>query len=127
MSQPFIFVTTFKVREGKAGDFEAYAQEVVDFVESKEPRLIAFNLYLNDDGTEGAIVHVHPDGDSMEFHMGVIRDHMQRSGEFIESDITVQLFGPLADSTLETISRFSDVPVTAMRREIGGFTRSAAG
>ena len=127
MSQPFIFVSTFKVREGKADEFATYAQEVVDFVESNEPRLIAFNLYLSDDGSEGAIVHVHPDGESMELHMGVIRDHMQRSGEFIESDITVQLFGPLADSTLELISRFSDVPVTAMRRGIGGFTRSAAG
>jgi hypothetical protein len=126
MPQPFIFVTTYRIKEGKADAFRSYAKEVSDFVEENEPRLIAFNFYVNDAGSEGAIVHVHPDGDSMEVHMGVIGEHMQRSSEFLDGDISVQLYGPVAEATLEKINRFSDVPVTAMRQGIAGFTRSAA-
>ena len=42
----------------------------------KEPRVIAFNIYVNDEGTEVTGVQVHPDAASMEFHMQVLREDM---------------------------------------------------
>ena len=47
---------------------------LIDFVQANEPRLIAFNEYANEDGTEVAVVQVHPDADSMAFHMEVIAE-----------------------------------------------------
>ena len=47
---------------------------LVDFVEANEPRVIAFNEYVNEEGTEVAVVQIHPDADSMEFHLGVIAE-----------------------------------------------------
>jgi hypothetical protein len=37
-------------------------------------RLIAFNEYANAEGTEVAVVQVHPDADSMVFHMNLIAE-----------------------------------------------------
>jgi hypothetical protein len=49
-----------------------------DFIEAGEPRLLAFNEYVNADRTEVTVVQVHPDAASMEFHMGVVRERARR-------------------------------------------------
>src|ERR1700687_5768163 len=70
MSGPFIFIATNRLKTGK---LEAERQRVpglADFIEANEPRLMAFNDYVNDEGTEVAVEQVHPDTDSFEFHMG---------------------------------------------------------
>jgi hypothetical protein len=53
--------------------------ELVDFVETNEPRMIAFHAYLDQDGKRLSIVQVHPDADSMLFHMQVARDHISEA------------------------------------------------
>jgi hypothetical protein len=42
------------------------------FIDANEPRLIAFNEYVNEDHSEVTVVQVHPDAASLEFHMGII-------------------------------------------------------
>jgi hypothetical protein len=37
--------------------------DLSDFIEANEPRLIAFNEYVSDDGTEVGVVQVRPDTD----------------------------------------------------------------
>jgi hypothetical protein len=78
MSEPFIFIGTHTIREGKLEDFKKQWLELLEVVEAKEPRLIAFNAYVNEDGTELTIVQVHPDADSMGFHMQVAPRPHQR-------------------------------------------------
>jgi hypothetical protein len=70
MSGPFIFIATNRLKPGRLEDEKRRVPELCDFIEANEPRLIAFNEYLSEDGTEVGIVQVHPDADSMEFHMG---------------------------------------------------------
>lgn len=69
MSEPFIFIGTHRLKEGKLQDFEKSFAQLVEVVEANEPRMVAFNGYVNDEGTEVAVVQVHPDTASMEFHM----------------------------------------------------------
>ena len=79
MSEPFIFIGTHTLREGKLEGFKKACRELVEVVEATEPRLIAFNIYVNEDGTEATIVQVHPDPDSMLFHMQVAREHISEA------------------------------------------------
>ena len=65
MPEPFIFIGTHRLKEGKLRDFETAWRELVEVVESKEPQMIAFNAYANEDGTEVAVVQLHPDAASM--------------------------------------------------------------
>ena len=67
MSGPFIFIATNRLKPGKLADERKRVPGLVDFVDANEPRLIAFNEYVNDDGTEVAVVQIHPDADSMAF------------------------------------------------------------
>ena len=66
-----VYVDTSDVREGALDELKLAMKELVDFVEANEPRIIAYNVYLSDDGTRMAVVNVHPDSDSLEYHMEV--------------------------------------------------------
>ncbi len=40
---PFVFVATYKVRDGKLADYKQNLTELVRLVEKDEPQLISFN------------------------------------------------------------------------------------
>ena len=66
MSGPLIFIATNKL---KPGAFDAERQRIRDlakFLRASEPRLIAFNEYVNDDRSEVSVAQIHPDAASME-------------------------------------------------------------
>jgi hypothetical protein len=63
-SQPFIFIGTHRLKEGKLEAFKKSCVELAEFVESNEPRVIAFNVYGSEDGAEVSIVKAHPDAES---------------------------------------------------------------
>jgi len=69
MSQPIAFLATTRVREGKLDDYKRALRERVEFVEANVPQLIAFNAYVNEEGTEVTALQIHPDSESIELHM----------------------------------------------------------
>jgi quinol monooxygenase YgiN len=127
MAEPFIFIGTYEIKEGKRDDFARYWRDFVEFVEASEPRLIAFNAYVDDDGGEVSVVQVHPDVESMEFHMKLIREHVEHAAwEFLGDTVRTEIYGVVSDSALETIRQMGASGLSAKPHGIGGFTRSAA-
>ena len=130
MAQPFIFISTFRLKQGQLEAFKEMCSGLVEMVQSSEPRLIAFNLYANEDGTEVSNVQVHPDADSMLFHLRLLREHIGGAvGDEGPIDITVnnQIFGTPSDALLEMLGEFDPgVPLTIRPLPVAGFTRSAA-
>ncbi len=131
MSQPFIFISTFRLKQGKLEAFKEMCQGLVEFVGSNEPRVIAFNLYASADGTEVSNVQVHPNADSMVSHMQLLREHISGAGsEESAIDVTTsnQIYGAPSDAVLEMIEGFDPgVPLPIKPVPLAGFTRSAAG
>ena len=131
MSQPFIFISTFRLKQGKLEAFKEMCQGLREFVESNEPRVIAFNLYASRDGTEVSNVQIHPDADSMVSHMQLLHEHISGAGgEESSIDVTTsnQIYGVPNDAVLEMIAEFDPgVPLTIKPLPLAGFTRSAAG
>jgi hypothetical protein len=126
VSEPFIFIATNRLKEGA---LEAERQRVpglIDFIEENEPRLIAFNEYANEEGTEVAVVQVHPDAASFEFHMGVVRERAQRAyAETLDATTGIQVYGTPSDPLLEMLRQQagSGVPLSIRPHHLGGFTR----
>jgi len=129
MSGPFMFIATNRLREGKFLDERRRVPELCDFIKDNEPRLIAFNEYANDDGTEVGIVQMHPDAESMEFHMGVVAERAARAyTETLDATTSIQVYGTPTDAVLEMLRRQAGagVPLTVKRYHLGGFTRANA-
>ena len=126
MAGPFIFIATNRLKAGKLEAEKRRVPGLVDFIEANEPRLIAFNEYANEEGTEVAVVQVHPDTASFEFHMGVVRERASRAyEETLEATTSIQVFGEPTETILEMLGRAAGggVQYTVRPHHLGGFTR----
>lgn len=126
MSGPFIFIATNRLKEGRLDDERRRVPGLCDFIEVNEPHLIAFNEYVNESGTEVGVVQVHPDTDSMEFHMQVIRERAARAyAETLEATTSIQVFGTPSDSILQMLREQAGagIPLSIRPHHLGGFTR----
>jgi hypothetical protein len=126
VSGPFIFIATNRLKPGKLAEERERVPGLVDFVEANEPRLIAFNEYVNENGTEVAVVQVHPDAESMAFHLEVIAGRAGAAyAATVEATTSIQVFGTPSNAVLELLERQAGagVPITVKSVHLGGFTR----
>jgi hypothetical protein len=135
MSKPLIFVSTWKIREGRLEDYKQFAKEFMEHVKAREPQLIAFNMYFNEDETEMTSIQVHPDTASMDFHMQVLakvigQDMIEwiNRADFLEPK-HIEIYGTPSAKLLEADQPFVDagIPLSVKPTHFVGFTRSAAG
>jgi hypothetical protein len=64
---------------------------LVEFIQANELRLIAFNEYSNEEGTEVGVVQSHPAADSVEFLLQVVRERAEREyAETLDSTTGIQ-------------------------------------
>jgi hypothetical protein len=119
-----VFVETFTIRPGRLDDFGRAAAEIVEFVAANEPQLLAYGIYVSEDGTEGTVLHVHPDYESVKRHGTVIAAVVGRLVELTETP-TLEIYGPLAEHRLAQIrgamQAFGSVSVMAKDLSAGFF------
>jgi len=102
VSEQIVFVDSSEIREGKLEELEVAIHDLVEFVESNEPRPIAYNVYLNESGSRMTVVQVHPDSASMEFHMEVAGPAFSKFVELIKLS-TMDVYGKPSDDLLGQI------------------------
>jgi hypothetical protein len=126
MTEPFIHVGTYTIKPGKAGEARKRIAELVDFVETNEPRMIAFHCFLDEEGSKLTVVQVHPDSASMEFHLQVNAKHFTTAFDYLESQMSDQYYGVMSETLGAEIAKWDDpsVAVTLMPIHEGGFTRT---
>ena len=123
MAGPLIYVGTYTVKPGSQEQARGRLAELVDFVETNEPRLIAFNTYLDADGTRVSIVQVHPDSASMEFHMQVNAKHFATAFDWLDASMSGQYFGPISDALAAELAKW-DESSAFMPEHAAGFIRT---
>jgi hypothetical protein len=127
MVEPLIFITTITIKEGKLEDFKHYSEEMAKFIEEHEPRIIHFEQYINEDATEVTGVQIHPDEDSMAFHMQVAAERMGQGYEYIDAVKSLQIYGEPSEAFVEQMKPASEpgFPVL-VKSKFAGFNRLAA-
>ena len=126
MTGPFIFIATNRLKQGKLNSEQKRLPDLIDFIQANEPRLIAFNEYANEEGTEVAVVQVHPDADSMVFHMELIAERAASAyADTIDATTNIQVFGTPGDTVADMLRRQAGagVPLSIKPHFLGGFTR----
>jgi quinol monooxygenase YgiN len=126
---PFIFIATNRLKPGRVDRERRRVSDLVEFVASSEPRVIAFHEFVNEAGDEVTVVQVHPDAASMEAHMQIVGERARAAyAETLDATVRVQVFGRPTQAILETLRQQagSGVEVSVNGEHLGGFTRSAA-
>jgi quinol monooxygenase YgiN len=125
MSDTIVYVDTSDVREGALEELQAGMKELVDFVEANEPRIISYSVYFNEEGTRMTVMHVHPDAESVEYHLAVAGPFFRRFVDLVTLTST-HIYGRPS----ETVLKQADEKVRLLGRGVvdvqplhAGFTR----
>jgi hypothetical protein len=126
MTGPFIFIATNRLKPGKLDSEQKRLPDLIDFIQANEPRLRAFNEYANEDGSEVAVVQVHPDVDSMVVHLELIAERAAAAyADTIDATTSIQVFGTPGGTVTDVLRRQAGagVPLSIKPHHLGGFTR----
>jgi len=128
MSDPIVFISNLRIKEGKLDMYKEAFPKVAEEIKTDKPGTVAFLAYANEDGTEATIVHVFPDGKSMALHIQGAGERAKRSADFLEV-VHWEIYGDPGDQVMETMKKFaaSGITMTAEPRSIGGYIRFKPG
>jgi hypothetical protein len=124
VSKPFIYFATYSIKPGKLALARQEARAIGDLVREREPRLIAFHLFLNEAAQQMTCVQVHPDSESMATHMAVIAQHLAASWDWLDTIHVEQALGTPPDVLTRYAEEYNE-PLQVFGEQITGFTRAA--
>ena len=125
MSQPIVFISHFKIKDGEFEAFERFVAEGAKALEAEKPGTVVFLPYVNEDRTEVSIVHAFPDQDSMAIHFHGADERGARALEFIEP-ARFEVYGPAPDVLVDGLRQeaaTAGVPLRLLPGSLTGFLR----
>jgi len=124
MSEPIIFISHQRVKEGKLEGYKQYYRQVAEQAKAEKPGTIAHLAYLNEEGAELSIIHIFPDAGSMEAHMKGVDELAKKAYEYVEI-LSFEIYGKPTDTVLENMMRIvgSGIALNIKPQLIGGYIR----
>ena len=129
MSEPVVFISHFKIKEGKLDDLQRLTGEVESSLREEKPQTAAWLVYRDEEGTKVSFVHCFPDARSMDVHFEGSDERSAAVYEFVEPD-GFEIYGLPSDEALETMRQAaagSGVSLTVQPEHLVGFLRGPSG
>lgn len=127
MSEPIIFISHFKIKEGKLEDVKQLSKTVSELIEANKPYTVTFLQYTNKEGTELSIIHIFPDADAFDKHNEGAGERASKAFEVIVPTRR-EIYGLPSDQAMEILTPpdGSEITVNQMSQLVGGYIRSKA-
>jgi len=100
MPGPIVFVGTHRIHESKLDVAKEASAELAQFVRDNHPRVLHFEIYIDDQTRQMTVIQIHPDEESLMLHMQLAGDRLARAYEFLDT-VVVRMFGSPSDSFKE--------------------------
>jgi quinol monooxygenase YgiN len=128
MTEPIIFISNQRVKEGKLEGYEHYYQQVAEHAKANKPGTVAHIAYHNKEGSELSIIHIFTDAEAMELHMKGVDELAKKAYEYVEI-VSFEIYGKPADTVLEKMLQIvgSGVGLSIKPQLIGGYIRLKSG
>lgn len=110
MSDSILFVGTYDIPPGGVDSFYGQVAAMNDVVRGTEPRVVFIGHYVNEDGTEGTSIHLHPDAESFDFHMETATKAISAGTRTVRVK-RIEFYGKPSDTVLTRLSAAFDVRV----------------
>ncbi len=99
MPDPIIYVDRSLVVEGKLEQLKRGIRALVEFVERREPRLISYGFFLDEERMRMTVIAIHPDSASLEFHLEIAGPEFRKLKELVELT-EIEVYGSLSETAL---------------------------
>ena len=126
MTEPIVFISTFRLIDGQRPTFEAMFAEVVEHLASTKPRTALFAAYLEPGGSTVRIVHAFPDETALVDHFEG-SDERSRSIADIAVPAAFEIYGPAPAGVIEQLrgeAAATGAGVAAFTEPVAGFLRA---
>jgi len=127
MTGPIVFISHFKIKEGKLEDVKQLSVSVSNFIEENKPGTATFLQFTNVEGTELSIIHVFPDADAFDKHNEGAGERSNKAFELI-IPTRREIYGLPSDQAMVILTppEGSGISINQMSQVVGGYIRSTS-
>jgi hypothetical protein len=124
MSEPIVFISRNKIKQGKADEFRSHYQDSVQPMFDGKPATVAQLGYANEEVTEFTVVRIFPNADALDLQLQGADERSRKTYEYIEPT-GIEIFGTPNPATLNKMKKLagSGIPVRMSPHYLGGFIR----
>jgi hypothetical protein len=128
-SEPIVYVDHSDIRQGSLEELKTGVRRLVEFVEAREPQLISYGFYIDEDAMKMTVVAVHPDTASLELHLDIGGAEFRELAPLLTLT-AIECYGRPSDKALEQLGQkaamLGDAGTTVFIDRSAGFTRVAS-
>ena len=129
MAEPIVYIDHSDIREGKLAEVKAGIRELVEYIDTHEPQLLAYGFYIDEAGSGMTLIAIHPDSSSLELHMEIGGPAFRKFTELIDLR-TIEVYGRPGDKALEQLQQkvemLGENGTVVVHEQHAGFTRFAS-
>lgn len=128
MGDPLVYIDTSTIRPGRLDSVKAALSDLVGFIEANEPQLITYGAFIDGDGTQMTVFHVHTDSASLEFHLEVAGPAFRPFVDLITLT-SIQIYGEPSARALDQVrekARLLGAGDVVVHPPLAGFFRTRA-
>ena len=129
MSEPIVFISHLRVKEGKLDSLRQFSPVGTKRLETEKPRTLVFLAYLDDSGDRVSFVHVFADAESMDLHFQGAEERSKAAYEFLQPD-GWEIYGRPSDDVIVSMrqaAESSGVTLILQSEYLAGFLRPTSG
>ena len=128
MSEPIVFISHLKVKEGKFEEFQQSSLETFEVMEASKPGTLVHIGFVNEDASKISFIHVFPSAEAMDDHMGGVGDRANKAFEFLET-MGYEIYGNPSGQVMQMMEQFAGpgIALSVEPNYFGGYMRLASG
>jgi len=128
MTEPILFISHNRVKEGMVEAFKKHYQESIPRTEAAKPETLIQLAYVNDDFSKMDIIRLFHNAEALDLQLQGADERSKITYQFIEPT-SVEIYGTPSDFSLEMLKKVagSGVTVSVFPQFIGGFMRPRSG
>jgi hypothetical protein len=123
MPGPLIFIGTHTIQDGKIEIAKRASRELVEFLEANHPREIHFQISIDDDAHEMRVIQIHPDDESLLFHVQVAGERIAAAYEFLDATISIEIYGTPSEELSQLAHKMAMGAPLRINTAEAGFSR----
>lgn len=123
MPETLIFVGTHVVKTGMTDAASAASQDLAKFLEQSHPRILHFEIDIDDDAHEMTVIQIHPDAESLMEHVRLAGDRIRAAYEFLEGTSGIEIYGTVTPELVDLVDKMSMGAPVRFNQRVAGFSR----
>jgi hypothetical protein len=101
-SEPIVYIDHSDIREGSLDELKVGVSRLVDFIQVREPQLITYGFYIDDEAGKMTVVAVHPDSASLELHLDIGSSEFRKVAHLLTLT-TIECYGRPSERVMEQL------------------------